>query len=334
MYLVTGGCGLVGQAIVAQLLARGERVRVFDLKPHPDSRVESMVGDLRSPAEVAKACSGVETVFHTAAMINVSPGKPTGMYEVNVGGTQNVIKACEARKVKKLIHTSTEDVVFDFRPVADGDETEPYPRRYAHYYSETKTLAEQAVVASNSPKGLLTCAIRPTGVYGKHDRARFPNILSLAKQGSFFRIGDGSGRQNYVYAENLAHAHLLASDCLAPDSPVGGSIYVITDHEPINFFDFVLPFVQSCGFDPVVKSMSFTVAYGIASATEAMWYLAPRRVMTGVPLTRYIAYSLTHDFWFNSKKAAKELGYQPIVSQKEAFDRTTEWLKETLLPTL
>ncbi len=69
VYLVTGGAGMLGQAIVSQLLERGKSVRIIDIEPAKNDRAEIIVGDIRDAAAVRRACEGVDTVFHTAAAV-------------------------------------------------------------------------------------------------------------------------------------------------------------------------------------------------------------------------------------------------------------------------
>ena len=69
VYLVTGSAGMLGRAIVSQLLEQGRTVRILDIEPAKDDRAEIMVGDIRDAAAVSRACQGVDTVFHAAAAV-------------------------------------------------------------------------------------------------------------------------------------------------------------------------------------------------------------------------------------------------------------------------
>ncbi len=91
--LVTGGNGYVGKHLVRRLLELGCDVRALDLAPFEgDSRVTSIVGDIRRPSDIGPACEGVDTVFHTAAIINTltlaRPSVRKQVYGVNVEGTE------------------------------------------------------------------------------------------------------------------------------------------------------------------------------------------------------------------------------------------------------
>jgi hypothetical protein len=97
------GAGLVGRSLVAYLLEKGETVRVFDLAPCTGLRAETMTGDVRNPQDVARACAGVDTVYHTASMVSQGLGEVSGMYAVNVTGTQHVIAACQQADTQGML---------------------------------------------------------------------------------------------------------------------------------------------------------------------------------------------------------------------------------------
>jgi sterol-4alpha-carboxylate 3-dehydrogenase (decarboxylating) len=115
--LVTGGAGFLGRHLVEALLADGRYgiVRVFDVRPSPDARVQTVVGDLRDPASIGAAVRGADVVFHcaTASPAAESAANRKLMMTVNVGGTRNVIDAVIAAGVPRLVFTSSASVVFD-----------------------------------------------------------------------------------------------------------------------------------------------------------------------------------------------------------------------------
>lgn len=331
MYLVTGGNGLVGRALVRLLLERGESVRVFDLTPSTLEGTESVVGDLRDPQAVSDTLHGIKTVFHCAEMVDASLGRPQHVYDVNVAGTQNLLIGSKLQGVSKFIYTSSIDVVFDGTPIRAGDERLPYAKTFLDFYGQSKALAEQAVLRANHAT-MLTCAIRPAGLYGENDVNRFANIIKPALKGQFIQIGDGSALFNHVYADNVAYMHLLASDKLAPDHPSAGSAYFATDYAPSNFFAFFRSFLDALELKTSTRVMSERQAIVLARLREWAWRLIPTRKMAAAQLTPYVVYSTCRNFWFTSRKAEIELGYTPLVSQQNAFNRTLAWLRDEWIP--
>lgn len=324
--LVIGGSGFLGRAIVDQLVQRHQSVRVLDRVTAPDPRVESIMGDIVDLDVVDRACANVDAVYHTAALVDWRPRQSKQLYDVNVRGTLNVIRACQLQGVKRLIYTSSVDVVFDGHPIVDGDERLPYPTKHLDDYGRTKAIAEQAVIAANGQGGVAVCSLRTAGIYGPHDRHRLPGVLQAAQRGQLLRVGDGHARFNHVYVTNAAHAHVLAAQALSLNSSVAGQCYFITDYAATNFFEFMRPFLTALGYPWPTRSMPYAVAYAIGTVTEAA-----ARLGLGQPsasaMTRYVVASTGRDFNFTHARAARDFGYEPSVPFEQAIAETIEWLK-------
>ncbi|UCF98671.1 MAG: NAD-dependent epimerase/dehydratase family protein [Spirochaetaceae bacterium] len=320
--LVIGGSGMLGFEIVRQLAARGKQVRVLDLQPLPEPICEFVHGDMRNPYDLRKACQDVEVVFQTAAAV-WDRSTPAWIYEeINVEGNRRVIDACLKLGIRRLVYTSTMDVVVEgSRPIVDGDESLHYPRRLPRDpYCRTKIVAEKQVLAANGPR-LATCALRPVGIYGPRDRYHLGNVINLSKRGRFVRLGDGSARFSHVYSENAAFAHLLAAERLWPGSPVAGQAYFIADHYPAsNLFDFMEPFLLALDLPLPRLRIPYILAMALASVVEIM---VPRS-----NFSRFAVIQTCVDHTFVDGKAARELGYWPIISREEAFRRTLAWLQQ------
>jgi dihydroflavonol-4-reductase len=111
--LVTGGCGFIGRHLVAELTARGERVRVLDLRPLDPAiqDVEQVVGSITDPAVVAHAVDGCERVFHLAANPNLWAPDPRIFEAVNHQGTRRMLEAAQKAGVRRFVYTSTESIL-------------------------------------------------------------------------------------------------------------------------------------------------------------------------------------------------------------------------------
>uniref|UniRef100_A0A0D6R3L8 3-beta hydroxysteroid dehydrogenase/isomerase domain-containing protein n=1 Tax=Araucaria cunninghamii TaxID=56994 RepID=A0A0D6R3L8_ARACU len=256
--VVTGGRGFVARWLVRKLLQSGRRiVRIVDLARAislDEEEQSSILGealkcgravyygaDLRDQAELVKVFHGASVVFHMA-----SPDSSLNdfklHYDVTVQGTRNVINACLLCNVKKLIFTSSPSVVFNgVHGIINGDESLPYPEKHNDVYSEVKAEAEALVLRSNGREGLLTCALRPSAVFGPGDRLLVPAIVAAARVGKLkFIIGDGENMYDFTYVENVAHAHICAEQALdSGASDVAGKAYFITNMEPIKFWEFL-----------------------------------------------------------------------------------------------
>ena len=316
--LVVGGAGMVGLELSRQLLARGKSVRVLDLLPVRTAGVESQVGDIRRMADVERACRGMDVVFQTAAAV-WDPARPAHEFDdVNVTGNENVLTACRRAAIRRLVYTSTLDVVVDgTRPIVDGDESLPFPAELPRDpYSRSKILAEQLVLGANGDE-LRTCAVRPVGIYGPHDKYHLPNMVKLARSALPVRLGDGSARFSHVYVGNVAHAHLLAAIHLGPGSRAAGNAYFVTDPEPAeNFFTFFDPLLRELGLRAPRLHLPYRLAYALAWAAETVY---PRSIFS-----RFSVVQTCVDHTFVHHQATRDLGYQPIFTRAEAFARTLE----------
>lgn len=320
--LVIGGAGMLGYEIVNQLLAEGYSVRVLDIEPVSIDGAEVVVGSITDKETVEEVCKNIDTVFQTAAAI-WNPELTKEIYdEVNIQGNRNVIDSCFKQGISRLVYTSTLDVVVDGKkPITYGDESLPYPKKTPKdHYSRTKIIAEQETIAANGVNGILTCSLRPVGMYGPRDKYHIANIIQVAKSNNNIKLGDGSACFSHVYAENAAHAHILAAKHLHSDSPVPGECYFIADHQPANnLFDFMEPYLVELGLKVPTKSIPYRLAYFLAFFAEIF---APKS-----NFNRFSVIQTCVDHTFVSDKAERDFGYKPIVSKEEAFRKTVEWFK-------
>lgn len=328
--LLFGATGLLGSSLLEQLLARGKRVRLFVRQRISDNRVEQFLGDICNEEDVREAVNGVDVVFQAVSIIDWNPRKPDLLYDVNVKGNHHVIKACIDFGVKKLIYTSSIDVVFGGQSLHYADETTPYPEKHLDYYSDSKTIAEKEVIAANGrpngKEGLLTCSLRAAGIYGPGDRVRFPTIIEAARKGNPPRLGDGTAIFSHVYVENVAHAHILAAEKLEKGSPLEGQCYFITDHDATNFFDFVYDDIcGKLGYEMSGRRIPYWLAKMVAAVSE--WWVKVKRGDKAPLLTNYTVAATCRDFSFTHAKATRDFGYEPIVTREEAIRRTLDDLR-------
>jgi nucleoside-diphosphate-sugar epimerase len=325
--LVTGGGGFLGRYIVEQLVARGDRVRSFSRGAYPELEalgVETVRGDLSDEAAVRRACAGIDAVFHTAAVPGVW-GPWTLFHETNTLGTENVLAACRATGVRKLIFTSSPSVVYDGRPHENASESLPYPERYLCHYPHTKALAEKAVLAASGQDGLVTVSLRPHLIWGPRDRHLIPRIIQRAAAGRLRRVGDGTNLISVSYVENVAHAHLLACDALDRGAAVAGRAYFINEPEPVNLWDFVNDLLGRAGLPPVTRWISARAAWLIGAGLEGVYRLLR---LPGEPLmTRFVASQLSTSHWYDVSAARRDFGYRPIVLMEEGLGRTEPELR-------
>jgi 3beta-hydroxy-delta5-steroid dehydrogenase/steroid delta-isomerase len=332
--LVTGGNGFVGKHLVRRLLELGCEVRSLDLAPFEgDPRVTSFVGDIRRMSDVGRACAGVDTVFHTAAVINTltlaRPSVRRFVYGVNVLGTENVIRACKANGVKRLVFTSSIAVSVD-GPVRGGDETIPYVsgEQLPDLYSETKSRAEKLVLDAHDENGLRTAAVRPGGVWGPGEGAiMVRDFIEHLANGDFkVTIGNGKSVNDNVHVDSVVDVHFLVAQKLTDDPAlVGGEAYFVSDDEPVNPVTWYRPIVEGLGYRWPKFHIPKPIAYAIAYAGEVAHYF-------GGPfptITRRGVLSICVDASFTPEKAKAHLGWRPRTSAAEGLPKLMHEFKAT-----
>jgi len=325
--LVTGGAGFLGLYLTEQLVARGDTVRVMSRQPHDrlaELDVEWQQGDVREPAACDRACQGIDTVFHAAAIPGIwGPWKL--FYETNTQGTLNILEACRKARVAKLVYTSSPSVIYDGGDHLGIDESHPYPDRYLCHYPHTKALAEKAVLAVNGQNGLSTVALRPHLIWGPRDSQLVPRLIQRARSGRLRRVGDGTNLISMTYVENAAAAHLQAADALAPSSPAAGRPYFINELEPVNLWNWIDELLSRAGLPPVRKRISASAAYAVGATCEAVYHTL--RITKEPPMTRFLAQQLSGSHYYNVGRAQSDFGYQPIVPVDEGMHRLEPDLK-------
>ncbi|KAL9229286.1 hypothetical protein vseg_004770 [Gypsophila vaccaria] len=344
--VVTGGRGFAARHLV-EMLIRYEMfcVRIADLGPSLRldpyeeegtlgkalhvGRAQYVSADLRDKSQVLKAFQGAEVVFHMAA-----PDSSINNYNlqrsVNVEGTKNVIDACVALQVNRLIYTSSPSVVFDgIHGIVNGDEFLSYPVKHNDFYSATKAEGEALVLKANGVNGLLTCCIRPSSIFGPGDKLLVPSLVNAARAGkSKFIIGDGNNMYDFTYVENVAHAHICAERALASKGTVSekasGQAYFITNMEPIKFWEFMSIILEGLGYERPRIKIPAVVMMPIAHLVELIYKLLAPYGMKVPQLTPSRIRLLSCNRTFDCSKAKDRLGYSPVVSLQEGLERTIE----------
>src|SRR4029079_5204875 len=169
-------------------------------------------------------------------------------FSVNVTGTENLVRAAQAAGVKRFVYTASNSVVMGGRRISGGDETLPYTERFNDLYTETKVVAERFVLSQNGVDGLLTCSIRPSGIWGRGDQTMFRRVFENVLAGHVkVLVGSRHAKLDNSYVHNLIHGFILAAEHLVPGGTAPGQVSFINDGEPINMFDFSRPVVEACG---------------------------------------------------------------------------------------
>jgi len=308
--LVTGGSGLIGSHVVDKLIAEHPKeIIVFDndisefMKNSSAEldykNVTLLRGDITQKDEVMGALKGVDFVIHTASMLARNAVKDLRTaFEVNVGGTFNLLEACVAHGVKKVIYSSTVLVCGDNPPSAPI--TEEHPLNTNTVYGGFKVASEFLLKIFKQTNALDYIVLRYIGTYGPRQHLRGNLVLYIPE--CFDRIerglppviyGDGSPPYDYVYVEDVASANVLALK-----SSITGEVINI-----------------GTGVTTTVKE----VVHMISDITGTT--LEPEHLPQG---DRFRQQSL----WPDVAKAEKILGFKAQFSMREGLQKYYQWRQQ------
>ncbi|ANI41532.1 3-beta-hydroxysteroid dehydrogenase [Mycolicibacterium vaccae] len=324
--LVTGGSGFVGANLVTALLDRGLEVRSFDRVPSPlpaHPRLQAVVGDITDVADVATAVDGIDTVIHTAAIIDLMGGASVTeeyrqrSFAVNVEGTKNLVHAGQSAGVQRFVYTASNSVVMGGQDIVNGDENLPYTTRFNDLYTETKVIAEQFVLSQNGEHGMLTCSIRPSGIWGRGDQTMFRKVFENVLAGHVkVLVGNRNIKLDNSYVGNLIHGFILAAEHLVPGGTAPGQAYFINDGEPLNMFEFARPVVAACGG----KLPDIRVPGKLVHRAMTCWQWLHFKYGIREPLVEPLAVERLYlNNYFSIGKARRDLGYEPLFSTEQAM---------------
>lgn len=336
--LLTGGSGFLGQAIVRELLdgdspVKAGKIRIFDLKPPAvdplPAHVEYIQGDVRDPEAMKAACSGIDLVIHSAAVIDWGILSDEEVLAINTGGTENVIAACEHNGVGFLVYTSSLDAVYSGKPLIGIDESHPYPEVHKTSYCRSKYFAEIAVKKANK-ENLKAVILRPSDIYGEADPYHIGSLINMAKGGFYVRLGNGKAKCQHIYVGNIANAHLQAAGAIMNGSDhIAGQVYFMTDAPGSNFFKFFDQVVAGAGYKIRPKNFWIPrpVAYSMGSISEFFAFLARPVKKYHPKFSRFAVVYTCTDYTFTSDKARKDWGFEPKYSHDEALARTIDYYR-------
>jgi len=203
------------------------------------------------------------------------------------------------------------------------DESTPYAQRFLADYPRSKAMAEQAVLAANDP-GLATVALRPHLIWGPGDPHLVPRVLSRARAGKLALVGNGSNLVDSTYVENAALAHLLALEKLALEAACAGKTYFISNGEPLTMEILLNHILAATDLPPITRHIRPQLAYAAGAILEIVYRrLWPQHEPI---MTRFIARQLSTSHWFQLDRARQDLGYQPLISLNEGFQRLRDSL--------
>jgi GlcNAc-P-P-Und epimerase len=257
---VIGGSGFIGTSLVRALRDGGHAVRIIDRTKSaafPDLCIEA---DVRERKGLAAACAGCDVLYNLAAE-HRDDVEPCSLYhEVNVTGAENVCAVAEQHGIERIVFTSTVAVY----GLVEEEVDESAPRRPFNDYGRTKLQAEEIFLdwASRQWTRSLTI-VRPTVVFGPHNRGNVYMLLAQIVRGRNVVIGSGENRKSMAYVENVA-GFLVHALGFGP----GLHLYNYVDKPDMNMNELVALAGQALGEARPPWRIPYVLALSVGMASD------------------------------------------------------------------
>lgn len=318
--LVTGGNGFAASHLCRKLAERGNRVRALVRRTSRlDSLrgldVELVVGDLATGDLPSDGLKGVDVVYHLAAAYRKEGVSTRHFYDVNVAGTELLLKAALQADAGRFVHCSTAGVQGDVRGLP-ADETAPY--NPGDEYQRSKLEGELRALAFFRKQGLPGVVVRPVGIYGPGD-TRFLKLFRSIDRGWFCMLGRGDVFYHLTYVEDLVEGMILAGE----REEAVGEIFTLAGNEYVTLNRLVRMIADALG-RPVPRwrlpAWPFVVAAVVC-----------QRVCRPLGIEPPI-YPRRLDFFlknraFDNSKAKRLLGFEPRVDIRTGLALTAKWYR-------
>jgi UDP-glucose 4-epimerase len=305
--LVTGGAGFIGSHLVAELTARGHRVRVLDdLSTGQRANLAAVVpvpefveGDVADPAAAARAIAGVHVVFHLAAVASVqrSVEDPSSTHRVCATGTLHVLDAARRAGVHRVVYAGSASA---YGLPQSGVQTEDDPIHPLSPYAAAKLAGELYAQAFAATYGLETVRVRFFNIFGPRQRADSPYsgvialfLAALSSGRTPTVFGDGLQSRDFTYVGDAVQALIKAAETPG----VSGRVYNIGTGNSVTVLDLIAQLNRLLGTD--------------------------YRPQHGPARTGDIRHSRA-----DISRARTDLGYEPAVSFEEGLRQTLRWYRE------
>ena len=318
--LVTGATGFIGSAVVRALLDDGCSVRTVC---EPGRSADNLAGldvervecDIRDEAAIDRAAAGVATVFHLAAVYRFWAADPAVFYDVNIGGTQNVVRAAVRAGCSRFVYTSTVGTIgVASRDQLAAEETLAHFEHLFGHYKRSKYQAEHEVLRAGAA-GLPVVLVHPTFPVGERDNAPTPTGRTIVEflNGRIPAYVDTA--LNVVHVDDVARGHLLA----ARRGRVGRSY--ILGGENMALREMLATLAELCGLPAPRVRISPRLVLPIVRTSEWFQSAVLHREPT---LPSEPVRMATTRMEYDTSRARAELGYTSMPA-RAALARAARW---------
>lgn len=317
--LVTGSNGFLGSWLVQRLLDQGDQVRALVRSPNVELPMgaERCLGDITNPDSLKAAVKDMNAVVHAAAVIGYKRSERQLMEDVNVGGTENLLRALSGSYVETLLHVSSVVAVgAGHRPKDVLNEDSPYNMAaYNFGYFETKRRAEAAVFRWGASHGRRVIAVNPSTIYGAGDARKGSRKIQVKVARGQFPFYT-SGGVSVVHVEDVVQATLTALKCGR-----SGERYILSGSNML-LKEVFSQIASAAGVAAPNRYLPNPVVLTLGKITDAL-----DRIGIRGPLNSESAYNSILFHWFLHDKARRELNFQPRDGSV-AIEESVRWMRD------
>ena len=219
-FLVTGGAGFIGSNLTKRLVEKGNKVIVVDdLNTGKISNIQSIIEkidfikmDIRDFERLKEICKDIDGIFHLAARASVQESfiKKDEYYDVNVNGTENILKIAKIYGIK-VVFSSSSSVYGNPKklPIKEND-----PKNPINPYAETKLNKEKLAIRYAS-EGVKVIGLRYLNVFGEGQSKEYAGVITLFLDRIKKKLppkinGDGMQSRDFVFVEDVVSANILS----------------------------------------------------------------------------------------------------------------------------
>jgi len=315
---VTGGSGVIGGALIARLVERGEEVHALARSDAAVAAVQKrgarpVRGDALDAEALVRGMEGCSLAFHVAGVNALCVKDPGAMRRVNVDGAVVAVQAAKRAGVPRLVHTSSAATVGE-APGAIGNEETTHRGWFLSTYEETKTEGERAALAAAAEIGQDVVSVNPSSVQGP-GRASGTGRILLAFLDGRLRVFV----QTYVSMVDIGDC--IEGHLLAAERGRSGERYLLNGMT-LTISEALALAADVAGVERSPRLVPRALATVAAGAVEGAFRLARR----SPPVCREMVRTLLHGHRYDASRAERELGVR-YTSPRETVRRTVEWAR-------
>lgn len=315
--LVTGGSGVVGRALLKQLVSQGREVRALVRSNNAEGTVSALGakpvhGDILDYASLVAAMEGCDVVYHVAGYNEMCLGDPSMLYRVNVDGARNTLRAAAAAGVRRMVFTSSATTLGEERRSV-GDERSPHRGWFLSNYERSKYEAEQTLLSEGTTVEVVV--VNPSSVQGPGRASGTGRLFLDLINGKIPAVVDS--RFSIIDITDCARGHVLAETNGVPGERYLLSGFTLSTDEAVQLLEEVTG----------LQLRLVTLPRGLVMGAATVLELGSRAIRRHPRFCREMMRVMSFGHSYDGSRATRELGLEYIPA-RQTIQQTIEWFLE------